>query len=77
MTIDKIKTFFKKIKKVLTTITNTIFLTIIYVFGIGFTWLLCKIMGKKFFKLKKTDDKTYWTDMDTNHYQIDEYYKQF
>ena len=61
----------------MTTLVNTLLLSIIYLLGVGITSLFAKLKGKNFLKLKKNDGDSYWQDLDLKKKDIKNYYKQF
>lgn len=77
--------FFRKIKKVIkllrkqsTKTINFILLFFVYVFGIGTTAIIAKLIGKKFFETKILDKKeSYWQNTNLKKKSIKEYYRQF
>jgi len=58
-------------------IINLIFLTIIYIFGIGLTALLAKLKKKRFLETKFTHKKTYWSKLNLKRKPLDKYTRQF
>lgn len=80
-----IKQFFRGYKKgmenfgsIISTIVNTIILSIVYILGIGLTSILAKIVRKKFIETKVLKNKeTYWSNIDSKNKSIKEFYKQF
>jgi hypothetical protein len=59
-------------------IINTLILTIVYILGIGLTFIVSKLVGKKFLDLKIDKNKdTYWTTLNLNKKPFQEYLRQF
>tara|TARA_Y100000310_G_scaffold336305_1_gene420452 strand:- start:261 stop:503 length:243 start_codon:yes stop_codon:yes gene_type:complete len=59
-------------------IINSILLTFVYVFGVGLTSIIGKIMGKRFLHSEKEKNKkSYWKDLNLEKEKIENYYKQF
>lgn len=59
-------------------VINSAILLIMYVFGIGITSVVAKVLKKKFLKLKPTKSElSYWVDLDVKKQDPDEFYKQF
>jgi len=57
-------------------IINTIILTFVYIFGVGFTHLFSLLFNKKF--LEKEEKKgSYWEDLNLEKKELEEYYRQF
>ncbi|MBS1266525.1 MAG: hypothetical protein MAG795_00492 [Candidatus Woesearchaeota archaeon] len=59
----------KQYSALINTLTNVILLSIVYIIGVGLTWLIGKIFGKQFLYLGKK--KSYWTvfKKSKNHYK--------
>lgn len=59
-------------------IINTILLFVVYIFGVGSTYIIAKIKGKKFLDTKiSKKSKTYWSDLNLKKKKLEEYYRQF
>jgi len=59
-------------------IINSILLLIVYIAGVGITFIFSKILHKHFLDLKiSKNHKTYWSDLNLNKKKIEEYYRQF
>ncbi len=58
-------------------IINSILLSLAYVFGIGLTSLIAKIIGKRFLDLRLEKKQTYWEELNLEKKKISTYYKQF
>jgi hypothetical protein len=69
---------FKEFGENIGLIVNSILLSAVYFIGVGPTYLVAKIVGKKFLDTK-TDKKakTYWSTLDLDKKTIEEYYRQF
>lgn len=79
------KNFFSGFKKgqkefgsTISSIVNTILLSLVYFIGVGLTSVFAKISNKDFLSLKKekTAD-TYWEDLNLTKKTLEEYYHQF
>ncbi|MBT3407194.1 hypothetical protein HN415_00775 [Candidatus Woesearchaeota archaeon] len=59
-------------------VVNSFLLTIVYIFGIGISYILLKLLNKRFinFKINKKR-KTYWRKLEINKESIENYYRQF
>lgn len=58
------------------TLVNCILLLFVYIFGVGLTSIVAKIVGKKFLE-PEIKGKSYWSDLKLKKKKIDEYYRQF
>jgi len=58
-------------------IINTILLTVVYIFGVGLTFIFAKIFRKHFLETKLSKKDTYWHDLNLKKRPIEEYYRQF
>ena len=57
---------------------NTVLLLIVYVFGVGLTALVAKLVGKQFLDRKPVAKKnTYWRDVSTKKPDMDSHFRQF
>ncbi len=57
---------------------NSFLLLIVYIFGVGFVFLLAKIFGKKFLETKiESKARTYWKEINLKNKKISDYLKQF
>jgi len=79
-----LKNFFKGFLKgqklfgeTISTIINSILLTIVYVFGVGISSLFGKISKKDFLDLNPSSKKTYWSELNLTKQSIEKYYRQF
>lgn len=64
--------------KKVTHFVNSILLLIVYLFGVGITSIIAKLLGKHFLELKIDKNKdTYWDDTNVSNREIKEYLKQF
>ena len=69
---------FKEFGKFVNAVVLFVALTLVYIFGIGPTSLIGKLLGKKFLSLKKDEKaKTYWTDNRIGKKKEEEYYNTF
>jgi hypothetical protein len=78
-----IKALFKGLKegfyefgKNISSIVNFILFLFAYFVGIGLTWIIAKIAGKKFLETRISKKKTYWKKLDTKE-KLEDYYRQF
>ena len=80
-----LKQFFKGFRKGMkdfsenvSTIVNSVFLSIVYLIGVGITSIIAKVMKKRFLDTKiSNDEKTYWTELNLKKKSFKKYYKQF
>ena len=75
-------TGFKDFGLNISSIINTILLSIVYIIGAGITSVVAKIIGKHFLEYKdpskeKIRVNSYWRELDLGKKPIDEYYRQF
>jgi hypothetical protein len=73
---------FKKGQKIfadkISTIINTVLLSIVYFLGIGLTSIFAKICKKSFLDLKTNkESKTYWEDLNLTKKPREHYYRRF
>jgi len=68
---------FQRIGHNITIIVNTTLLFIVYVFGVGISWVLIRTFGKHQLELKQHNGETYWHDLHLGKKKMEEYYKQF
>ena len=62
----------------ISTIVNTLLLSVVFLIGIGLTSLFAKITGKVFLEMKLSSKvDTYWLDLNQKVKSDDEYYRQF
>jgi len=61
----------------ISTIINSVLLSLVYISGAGFTSLIAKLFGKHFLDMKASKRKTYWSDLNLKKKPIEEYYRQF
>lgn len=57
-------------------IVNSALLLVVYVFGVGITSIIAKIVGKSFLDTKMKKD-TYWNHLDLKKKPMEKYYRQF
>ncbi|MFH1399892.1 MAG: hypothetical protein ABIH41_00075 [Nanoarchaeota archaeon] len=67
---------FKRFGQHITTLINSILLSIVYILGVGITSLIARIAGKKFMDTSSRR-KTTWTDLDIDKRATDSYFRQF
>jgi len=59
-------------------IINSILLTVVYLIGAGFTFIISKLSRKRFLDLNiNRDKKSYWEDLNLGTKKMEEYYRQF
>ncbi len=77
--------FFKDVKEgfrlfgeVIATLINSILLLIVYLIGVGFSYLIIKLSGRQLLR-KKVDKniKSYWIDLNLKKEEMEDYYRQF
>ena len=62
----------------ISTLVNFILLSIVYLFGVGFTSIVSKIFEKKFLETKLSKNKkTYWSKLDLKKESLEEHMRQF
>ena len=62
----------------ITVIVNTVLLFIVYILGIGLTFLFAKIPKKQFLDMETSEDtESYWSDLNLKEKPLEEYYRQF
>jgi hypothetical protein len=66
---------FKRFGENIALIVNSILLFFVYLLGIGLTFLLAKIMKKKF--LETEQKNSYWTSLNLSKKDEEYYYRQF
>ena len=68
----------KKFAENIAVIINSILLSLVYLFGVGITFIFAKIFNKHFLQLEIDKSKeTYWEDLNLTKKNIEEYYRQF
>lgn len=59
-------------------VINSIFLSIVYVLGVGMTSIFAKLFRKHFLETKISKEReTYWSNLDLEKEPVDNYYRQF
>ncbi|MBI2543297.1 MAG: hypothetical protein HYW24_03865 [Candidatus Aenigmarchaeota archaeon] len=62
----------------ISTIVNTVLLSVVYVVGVGLTSILAKISKKRFLEMTISEEKeTYWDELNLKKKSMEEYYRQF
>jgi hypothetical protein len=62
----------------ISSVINFITLSFVYLFGIGITSIIRKVLGKNFLDRKPDANKTtYWEDLNLNKKLMEDYYRQF
>lgn len=72
------RTGFERFGNNINLIVNTLLLSTVYFIGVGFTYVVAKLVNKSFLDVatsKKTD--TYWSDLRSNDNTIEECYRLF
>ena len=78
MFFEGIKNGNKKFIENITIIVNSVLLSIVYFFGIGFTFFMSRIFNKKFLETKIEKDKdNYWKELNLSTKPLGEYCRQF
>ena len=75
-----IKEFQKGIKDFshhISVIVNSVLLSLVYIIGVGITFIFSKLSKKHFLNTKFEKKKSYWNDLNLKKESIEEYYKQF
>jgi hypothetical protein len=77
------KVFFKGYKEgmkefgeTISIVVNSILLSVVYNLGVGITKIFSKIRNKEFLELKKSNQETYWSDLNLKKQSLKESYKQ-
>jgi len=81
----KLKQFIKGFKKGMgnfghgiALVVNSVLLLIVYLVGVGFTFVFAKLFSKHFLDMKLSEKReSYWSDLDLKKKKIEEYYRQF
>jgi hypothetical protein len=68
---------FKEFGENITLMINSLLLSVVYFFGVGFTAIFARIVKKHFLETKLSEEKTYWKELDLEKKPIEEYYRQF
>lgn len=69
---------FKEFGHNINLIVNTILLSIVYLIGVGITFIIAKSVKKYFLDLTLSkESETYWSDFSSKNKEIEEYYRQF
>ena len=59
-------------------LVNFLLLSLVYLFGVGFTSILSKILKKDFLEVKLSKDKkTYWSKLDLKKESLEKHMRQF
>ena len=62
----------------LTALINSFLLLVVYIFGVGLTALVAKLMGKHFINIRKGKNQdSYWAPLNLQKKPVDDYYRQF
>ncbi|MBN2545354.1 MAG: hypothetical protein JXB50_06125 [Spirochaetes bacterium] len=73
-----IKEGFKDFGHLINNIINTVLLTVLYIIGVGPTFLFLKLFKKSILNIKKkTNVKSYWVDYNLKTEPEENYYRQF
>ena len=68
---------FKSFGENVTAIINFVVLTFVYFIAVGLTALVARLVRKHFLSMSKSEEKTYWTDLNLSTRPEEEYYRQF
>ncbi len=60
----------------LSTVVSSVLLSLVYLCGVGPTWLVAKLAGKEFLETQLRS-KTYWEPLGLGEEPRDHYYRQF
>ena len=59
-------------------IINSVLLSVVYLFGVGFTSILARLAGKRFLDVELSESReSYWSDSNLKKKPIEDYYRQF
>lgn len=61
----------------ISTLVNSVLLSVVYFIGVGASALVAKIFNKHFFPLKHSKESSYWTDLRLGKKPIEDHYRQF
>ena len=62
----------------LTVLINSFLLLAVYIFGVGLTAVVAKLMGKHFINIRKGKKQdSYWVPLNLQKKPVDDYYRQF
>jgi len=75
--IKGLKTGQKAFGEDIAIIVNSALLTLVYVIGIGATFIFSKLFGKKFLDIELNASPSYWEDLNLTKKPIGAYYRQF
>tara|TARA_Y100000310_G_scaffold307622_1_gene349898 strand:- start:399 stop:638 length:240 start_codon:yes stop_codon:yes gene_type:complete len=68
----------KAFGEAISSLVNSVLLSIVYFLGVGLTSIFAKILKKQFLEMKiDKNKKSYWTKLDLNEKQLEDYYHQF
>lgn len=73
--LKELKKGMKEFGETISTLTNTILLTLVYIIGVGITSIIARIVNKKFMKLETITKETYWENIEEK--KDNDYYRQF
>jgi hypothetical protein len=77
--------FFKDVRKGMerfgkdiSTLVNTVILSVVYIISVGITSLVARMAGKRFLDMKLDKKaKSYWSNLNARKRSMDQYYRQF
>ena len=62
----------------ISTLVNFLLLSLVYLLGVGFTFILSRLLKKEFLDTKLSKDKkTYWSKLDLKKESIEKHMRQF
>ena len=61
----------------ISTLINSILLTVVYLTGVGLTSIIAKIFRKHFLEMKLSNKDSYWSDLNLKKKSVEEYHRQF
>jgi hypothetical protein len=69
---------FAQFGKYIASVVNTILLIVVYIFGVGISAVIAKLVGKSFLETTIDEKKTtYWEDLNLENEPLENYYRQF
>jgi len=76
--VNGLKTGTKNFGENISVLINSILLVIVYIIGVGITFIFAKLSRKHFLDTKISKKReTYWSDLNLKKKPIEEYYRQF
>jgi hypothetical protein len=76
--VKKITKTANKVGLFIAFLVNSVLLLAVYLIGVGSTFVVAKLVGKKFIELTPSKGSfSYWNDLNLRKKRISRYYKQF